>query len=321
MTRRQFPLVLAWATTIHKVQGLTLDQIVVDMRGQTFNAGQAYVAFSRVKTLQGLFIKNFNPASIKVSAAVVSEMERLTSDRPLPPQPVPQVVTLPSTDWIKIGHLNVRFYRAKLADDKCIAHTDVMCFTETHLKSHHDVSSLTLNGESSVLYRCDCVPSSAQDLSNGGVLIACASSLHPVRTSIQHPPTLEIVSIVVSTQTGHRICVVAVYRRPQLPLGTFLPLLNDYLSNLPHQTHQGMPTVILGDFNENLLPSTSSSRLLQFMSSLGYTQLVAEPTTDSGSLLDHIYYNRSYQGFVDVVDTYYSDHDMCFLSLPLQSAG
>ena len=277
------------------------------------------MAFSRVKTLQGLFIKNFNPASIKVSAAVVSEMERLTSDRLLPPQPVPQVVTLPSTDWIKIGHLNVRSYRAKLedvADDKCIAHTDVMCFTETHLKSHHDVSSLTLNGKSSIMYRCDRVPSSAQDLSNGGVLIACASSLHPVRTSIQHPPTLEIVSIVVSTQTGHRICVVAVYRRPQLPLGTFLPLLNEYLSNLPHQAHQGMPTVILGDFNENLLPSTSSSRLLQFMSSLGYTQLVAEPTTDSGSLLDHIYYNRSYQGFVDVVDTYYSDHDACFLSLP-----
>ena len=75
--RSQFPLVLAWATTIHKVQGLTLDQIVVDMKGHAFNTGQAYVAFSRVKSLQDLFIKNFNPASIKVSASVVSEMERL----------------------------------------------------------------------------------------------------------------------------------------------------------------------------------------------------------------------------------------------------
>ena len=221
VTRRQFPLVLAWATTIHKVQGLILDQIVVDMKGQTFNAGQAYVAFSRVKTLQGLFIKNFNPASINVSAAVVSEMERLTSDRLLPPQPVPQVVTLPSTDWIKIGHLNVRSYLSKLDDvrgDESIAHTDIMCFTESHLKPHHVVSSPTLNGESSVLYRCDRVATNTQDLSNGGVMIACAPSLHPQCINIQHPPSLEVVSIMVTTRNNLQMCIVAIYRRPQLPL-------------------------------------------------------------------------------------------------------
>lgn len=75
VSRRQFPLVLAWVTTIHKVQGLTLEQIVVDMKDNVFNAGQAYVAFTRVKSVEGLFIKNFNTASIKVSTPVVAEME------------------------------------------------------------------------------------------------------------------------------------------------------------------------------------------------------------------------------------------------------
>ena len=106
ISRRQFPLVLAWATTIHKVQGLTLHQIVVDMKGRSFSAGQAYVAFSRVKSLEGPFIKNFNPTSIKASTPVVDEMERLASNC-LPPDPVPHVMALPKHKWIKIGHLNV----------------------------------------------------------------------------------------------------------------------------------------------------------------------------------------------------------------------
>ena len=75
ISRLQFSLTLAWATTIHKLQGLTLDQIVVDMKGGRFNPEQAYVAFSHVKNVEDLYIVNFNEKVIKASEDVKAEME------------------------------------------------------------------------------------------------------------------------------------------------------------------------------------------------------------------------------------------------------
>ena len=60
-TRTQFPLTLAWAVAIHKCQGLTLPEIVIDMthaKGK-FKPGEPYVAFRRVKTLEKLHIINY----------------------------------------------------------------------------------------------------------------------------------------------------------------------------------------------------------------------------------------------------------------------
>ena len=63
----QVPLRLAWAITVHKSQGMTLDSAVMDL-GKTFERGQGYVALSRVKSLEGLKLLGLNDTALQVDA-------------------------------------------------------------------------------------------------------------------------------------------------------------------------------------------------------------------------------------------------------------
>jgi ATP-dependent DNA helicase PIF1 len=53
---QQIPLRLAWAVTVHKSQGQTYDEVVIDMGRGAFSPGQTYVALSRVRSLEGLYL-------------------------------------------------------------------------------------------------------------------------------------------------------------------------------------------------------------------------------------------------------------------------
>jgi ATP-dependent DNA helicase PIF1 len=67
---KQIPLIYAWAITIHKAQGVSLDMAQIDAGSNIFECGQTYVALSRIKSLQGLYLTAFNPQKIKVNKKV-----------------------------------------------------------------------------------------------------------------------------------------------------------------------------------------------------------------------------------------------------------
>ncbi len=67
----QLPLQLAWGITVHKSQGQTLDRARVNLGPSVFEAAQAYVALSRVRTLDGVVLTEFRPSSIWANPDIV----------------------------------------------------------------------------------------------------------------------------------------------------------------------------------------------------------------------------------------------------------
>jgi ATP-dependent DNA helicase PIF1 len=101
--RTQVPLCLAWALTVHKCQGMTLDKATLDI-SRCFAPGQGYVGLSRCSTLEGLSLLGFNPKNIKADEVALryyaqlgdecakSIVEKMPATPPTPPMEAPEPV-------------------------------------------------------------------------------------------------------------------------------------------------------------------------------------------------------------------------------------
>ena len=77
ISRCQIPLILAYAITIHKCQGSTLDSAFIDIGSSIFEYGQAYVALSRVKSIDALYLNSYSRKVIRAHPKVIEYYESL----------------------------------------------------------------------------------------------------------------------------------------------------------------------------------------------------------------------------------------------------
>lgn len=81
-TFEQFPVALGWAITIHKSQGLTLDDLTIDLGGGAFAEGQTYVALSRARALEGItLVKPISMRDVRTDPVVLDFYRNLGIDR------------------------------------------------------------------------------------------------------------------------------------------------------------------------------------------------------------------------------------------------
>jgi len=301
--RRQYPLKLAWACTIHKVQGVTVDRAVVSLK-KIFAAGQAYVALSRVTSLSGLVIRDFNHKAIYCKDNIQQAI-----------QCMPRF--LRETRWQTVGTcnftvflMNVQSLTRHVADLMlCTQQLQLNCIavTETWLPHTYSFDSVNLNG-----YTFDNCPRSSsyssnnptlvalKDQQHGGVGMYCADSL---TCNILKVPDVNLECLVYNFVT-YNMVIAVIYRPPSYPMSLFkenVGKLLDWLNPLSETI------VVMGDFNDDILKSLTIYKLI---TDKGYVQLVTQPTTEKGTLIDHVYVKTTqYTVEAIVFPTYFSDHE------------
>ncbi|TDG95925.1 hypothetical protein EPR50_G00243830 [Perca flavescens] len=312
VVRRQFPIKLAFACTIHKVQGMTRTSAVVSLK-HIFEPSMAYVAVSRVTSLSGLHIVDMDESKIYANSqitAALRTMRQVNLDDMMPLLKITQTVN--GHDTLTIVHHNTEGLPCHVNDIKshhelCLA--DVLCLTETHLQGSFVADSLHLEGYTMFKRNRHLSYTNVPQMANkcgGGVAVYVKEHIQVREKQYVHDVTdLEFLALKVEAPVS--ALIVAVYRPPDYSVTSFLSNLGSLLDSL--EIMDCHPIIVCGDFNENHL-SNASKPILELFQSRGYVQLITAATTDKNTLLDLIFISKPQHCLHSgVMRTYYSYHN------------
>jgi hypothetical protein len=321
--RKQFPVRLSAAKTIHCSQGDTMDHVVVDFTSRRKECHTHYVGLSRVRTLEGLHILNLCRNKIAVSDAVKSEMSELRSHRHMSLS-LYWPVQHPESHY-HIAFLNARSLHKHI---NCIRHDplltscDLNFFCETWT-SHNDGDDFyTLPDFEGRIYH-DTYHATRR--SHYGLAmyskLPILFSQQPVTLSSSHATT-EAIFTITAVHPTLLLIIACVYRRPNSNISHFRDAMSTHLSELSRveclDSHVQQHTIIVGDFNLDWFDQSTGDIMSQIFPT--YRQLADTFSTDYNLTLDHVYTTlpddtvRCY-----ISESYFTDHKPLKIALPLPS--
>lgn len=312
-SRSQFPIKLAFACTIHKVQGLTMEKIFVCFKG-TYRVGQAYVALSRCKSIQGLFMSHFEKKKVVTGHEVALEMNRMIKYSQLTITSSPEI--LPNSTCLStLCMVNVRSFHKHLADivnDDIFMTSDLIVLSETWCLQT-DIIDLSKHGLKVI--RADKPAVSHSQRTAGGIMILVKDHIKYVVEQHYATNHMQILKIKIFVHSSS-IIVTAMYRSPSSPNNSDLSSIIYNLFNHPIKQHQ----IVLGDMNEDILKINGPRNISSTFDTLGFQQQLTEPTHYSGgtpSIIDHVYTKNMITSNI-ITSSYFSDHRIvkikCFQS-------
>ena len=199
-----------------------------------------------------------------------------------------------------------------MRSDYNIQKADVNIFVETKLCLSDRDETYQLTGFT--LYRNDFNQSTLR--TSYGTAVYIKNDLSCIKIPYKFNFNNVEITVMVLSHPIPSFHVVGIYRsKTNVSISQFI----DALSHLHNSvlTNPTIPTVILGDFNINLLQDTTEQKALKIflITDRGYKQLINQYTTDYCTLIDHIYTNvPQIVQSAGTLESYYSDHKPIFIS-------
>ncbi|XP_073808479.1 uncharacterized protein [Danio rerio] len=316
--RRQFPMKLAFACTIHKVQGMTTDCAVVSLK-HIFEPGMAYVALSRTTTLSGLHIIDFNENKIFCDPEIRTSLESMPKADFCDFQPIlHSLQDLNLNSALKIIHHNTEGLQCHMDDLKChheLLLADILCLTETHLSGFCVPEYLQLDGYTMYTRNRHSSYTNYAYLANknGGGVAIYVKNIFQARPMMYIQNVTDLEYLVLKLEAPKQALLAVIYRPPSYRLSDFLLNLNGLLTSL--EILNIKPVIVCGDFNEDQL-SRCNKPILNLFHDKGYTQLISTGTTENNTLLDPVFISSTHSKVrAGVLQTYYSYHDPVYCIL------